>query len=150
MLKTTLRRSLCYAAGSTLSLALLAGSAFAQDRDDHRRDRDDDHRGAQSRQHYDHPQYHFRTEDGERLASRYNDSAQWRDRRDRHEYYEGQRLEGDWQTRIRPVPQEYYRELPPPPPGYVFGYSDGYAVAYNPTTRIVADVIDLAAAATRR
>ena len=29
-------------------------------------------------------------------------------------------------------------------PAYVFGYMDGYAVAYNPTTQIIADVLDLA------
>jgi Ni/Co efflux regulator RcnB len=97
--------------------------------------------------HYDHPEYHFRTEDRDRLLSHYQDSQQWRDRRDRHEYYEGQRLEGDWETRVRPMPAEYTRELPPPPSGYVFGYSDGYAVAYNPTTHIVADAADLAATA---
>lgn len=132
-----------HAAGSMLCLTLLAGTALAQDRED-RRDGD-----ARSHQHHDHPAYHFRTEDRERMYSHYHDADQWRDRRDRHEYYEGQRLEGDWQTRMQAVPPEYSRELPPPPPGYLFGYSDGYAVAYNPTTRIVADVIDLAAQAVR-
>lgn len=39
------------------------------------------------------------------------------------------------------------RELPPPPPGYQVGYLDGYAVAYNPTTQIIADVLDLATVA---
>ena len=41
----------------------------------------------------------------------------------------------------------YYRDMPPPPPGYRFGYYDGYVVAYNPTTQIVADVLDLVGAA---
>ena len=134
--------------GATLSLVLLSSSALAQDHDDHDRDHHD--RDDRARQHYDHPAYHFRTEDRDRMYAHYRDADRWRDRRDRHEYYEGQRLEGDWRSRMRPIPAQYYRELPPPPPGYRFGYSDGYAVAYNPTTRIVADVIDLAAAGAGR
>jgi hypothetical protein len=45
---------------------------------------------------------------------------------------------------MRPVPAAVIRELAPPPPGYVFGYIDGYCVVYNPTTLLIADVIDLA------
>jgi len=48
---------------------------------------------------------------------------------------------------IQAVPQAYYQGVPPPPPGYRYGYSDGYVVAYDPTTRIVADVLDLVGAA---
>ena len=44
---------------------------------------------------------------------------------------------------IQPVPPAYYAGMPPPPPGYGYGYYDGYVVAYNPTTRIIADAIDL-------
>jgi hypothetical protein len=40
--------------------------------------------------------------------------------------------------------------VPPPPPGYQYGYYDGYVVAYDPTTRIIADVLDLVTAATVR
>lgn len=47
---------------------------------------------------------------------------------------------------IRPVPQSYWRGMPPPPSGYQYGYYDGYMVAYNPTTRIIADVMDLVTA----
>lgn len=47
---------------------------------------------------------------------------------------------------IRPVPQSYWRGMPPPPPGYQYGYYDGYMVAYDPTTRIIADVMDLVTA----
>ena len=42
------------------------------------------------------------------------------------------------------------RTLPPPPPGYRLGYYDGYVVAYDPTTQIVADVLDLVNAAVNR
>ncbi|MEO8126977.1 MAG: hypothetical protein ABJF23_08970 [Bryobacteraceae bacterium] len=51
---------------------------------------------------------------------------------------------------MRAVPPAYYRDVPPPPPGYRFGYYDGYVVAYDPTTQIVADVLDLVGAAMRR
>ncbi|MEG9432483.1 hypothetical protein [Terriglobus sp. ADX1] len=47
---------------------------------------------------------------------------------------------------IRPVPSSYWRGMPPPPAGYQYGYYDGYMVAYNPTTRIIADVMDLVTA----
>ncbi len=50
-------------------------------------------------------------------------------------------------VRLKSVPTSYYRNLPPPPPGYRFGYYDGYVVAYDPTTQIVADVLDLVNAA---
>lgn len=96
--------------------------------------------------HYKHPGYHFRDDDVVYFRGYYPDAERYRYLRDRQRYYEGEMLEGDWREHIRPVPVVIVRELPPPPPGYVFGYSDGYAVAYNPTTRIIADVIDLAGA----
>jgi len=43
---------------------------------------------------------------------------------------------------LQAVPLGYYRDVPPPA-GYQYGYSNGYVVAYNPTTRIIADVLDL-------
>jgi hypothetical protein len=49
---------------------------------------------------------------------------------------------------MQPVPRTYWvGVVAPPPPGYLYGYAGGYVVAYNPTTRIVADVIDIVAAA---
>ncbi len=48
---------------------------------------------------------------------------------------------------IQAVPRSQWQEIPPPPPGYQYGYYDGYVVAYDPTTRIVADVLDLVNAA---
>jgi hypothetical protein len=51
---------------------------------------------------------------------------------------------------IRTVPQSYWVGALPPPPGYQYGYYGGYVVAYDPTTRIVADVLDLVVKATVR
>lgn len=99
--------------------------------------------------HYKHPGYRFSDEDRVYFRQYYPDAERYRYLRDRERYFEGERLEGDWREHFRPIPVVVYRELPPPPLGYVFGYSDGYAVAYNPTTRIIADVIDLAGAVSR-
>ena len=49
---------------------------------------------------------------------------------------------------IQAVPESYWVGAPPPPPGYQYGYYGGYVVAYNPTTRIVGDVLDLVGAMT--
>ena len=51
---------------------------------------------------------------------------------------------------IRMVPQSYWVGALPPHPGYPYGYYGGYVVAYDPTTRIVADVLDWLVKATVR
>ena len=45
--------------------------------------------------------------------------------------------------RLKVVPEEYSRNVPPPPPGYRFGYYNGMVYAYNPTTGVVADAVDV-------
>ncbi len=59
----------------------------------------------------------------------------------RPHFERGQRAPDNY--RFKPVPASYYRHATPPPPGYQYGYYDGYVVAYDPTTRIIADVLDL-------
>jgi Ni/Co efflux regulator RcnB len=141
--------------------------ALDHDHDDHGRHghdgdderRGDDHHNFEDRDegpgehgrghaygHYKHEDYRFRDQDRAYFRDYYADADRYRNLRDRQRYYEGARLEGDWRQHFRPIPVVVVRQLPPPPPGYVFGYSDGYAVAYNPTTRVIADVIDLAGA----
>jgi hypothetical protein len=93
--------------------------------------------------------YHFRQEDAPRLRQQYSQIDRV-DRSRRPRYSAGQRLPEGWNQRIRPVPTSVYGQLAPPPPGYRMGYIDGYAVAYNPTTQIIADVLDLVATATGR
>jgi hypothetical protein len=52
---------------------------------------------------------------------------------------------------VRYVPRTYWvGAVPPPPPGYRYGYAGGYVVAYNPTTRMIADVMDLIGTAATR
>jgi Ni/Co efflux regulator RcnB len=102
--------------------------------DDHRNDRHDDWR--------------FRQDDRNHFYSHYrNDADRWRGRR-RPVFVRGQAIPPNY--RVQVVPQSYWQGAPPPPPGYQYGYYDGYVVAYNPTTRIIADVLDLVTAAATR
>jgi hypothetical protein len=42
-----------------------------------------------------------------------------------------------------PVPPHLLGYLPPPPPGYVIGYFDGYCVVYDPVTFTILSFVDL-------
>jgi hypothetical protein len=92
--------------------------------------------------------YHFQGDDRGRFYSHYrSDADQWRGRR-RPVFVTGRAVPREYV--IRTVPQSYWVGAPPPPPGYQYGYYGGYVVAYNPATRIVADVLDLVGAVTSR
>ena len=92
--------------------------------------------------------FRFRDEDRGRFYAHYRgDADRWRGRR-RPTFAPGQYIPQGYVVRV--VPQTYWVGAPPPPPGYQYGYYDGYVVAYNPTSRIIADVIDLVGAATGR
>jgi len=92
--------------------------------------------------------YHFQGEDRGRFYAHYrSDADQWRYRR-RPVFVTGRVVPREYV--IQAVPQSYWVSEPPPPPGYQYGYYGGYVVAYNPTTRIVADVLDLVAASASR
>jgi len=150
-------------------LAFAVGTgAYAQDHhDDHRNDqRYDDHRNEQRYDDHrnDHRyddlrndrgydrhddrgrDFHFDNSYRDRFARHYRgDADHWRSRRDRVRFTRGQRIPMGY--RIQPVPVTYYRGAPPPPPGYRYGYYEGYVVAYDPTTRVIGDVLDLVGAA---
>jgi Ni/Co efflux regulator RcnB len=135
------------------ALAVFAGTTVAQDRprDDRGRPEDQKQRGDDRDHHNEgRADYHFRTEDRDHFSPHYQkDIKQWRQHPDRrHNFRAGERLPSG--VRLKSVPTSYYRTLPPPPPGYRLGYYDGYVVAYNPTTQIVADVLDLVSAAVNR
>jgi hypothetical protein len=76
-----------------------------------------------------------------------SDAMRWRGRRNRPRFYRGMAIPRGYV--IQQVPPGYWQGGPPPPPGYQYGYYDGYVVAYDPTTRIVADVLDIAASLVR-
>jgi hypothetical protein len=44
---------------------------------------------------------------------------------------------------FRPVPPHLLGYLPPPPPGYVIGYFDGYCVVYDPISFTILSFVDL-------
>ena len=108
---------------------------------------DDDHMHSGQAKRY-REDYHFHNDDRGRFYAHYrSDADQWRYRR-RPVFVTGRVVPREYV--IQPVPQTYWVSQPPPPPGYQYGYYGGYVVAYNPTTRIVADVLDLVAAAASR
>jgi hypothetical protein len=45
-----------------------------------------------------------------------------------------------WERKIEPIPVVVERQLVPLPPGYRRGVVDGYAVVYDPGTRVILDV----------
>jgi Ni/Co efflux regulator RcnB len=87
-------------------------------------------------------EYHFRDGDRAKLREHY-DHIERVDTTHRGRYVAGAHLPADFRKHLRPVPKAVVQELPPPPPGYVFGYIEGYCVVYDPATLLVAGVIDL-------
>jgi Ni/Co efflux regulator RcnB len=92
--------------------------------------------------------FHFRDQDKQQLQSHYkSDVNRYHAHPEgRPQFSRGQRAPDN--VRFQPVPSSYRRGMPAPPSGYQYGYSNGYVVAYNPTTRIIGDAIDLVDAAT--
>jgi hypothetical protein len=92
--------------------------------------------------------YRFQSDDRDRFYAHYRgDADQWRGRR-RPVFVTGRAIPREYV--VRTVPQSYWVGAPPPPPGYQYGYYGGYVVAYDPTTRVIGDVLDLVGAMTSR
>jgi hypothetical protein len=87
-------------------------------------------------------QRYFRDDNRGAFYSHYRrDADRWRSHQ-RPVFVPGQALGRGYA--LRPVPRSVWvNVVAPPPPGYQYGYYGGYIVAYNPATRIVADVLDL-------
>ena len=85
---------------------------------------------------------YFRSEDRDRFYSQYHrDAEHWRDHK-RPEFVPGHYIGREYA--VWPVPRSVWAStIAPPPPGYQYGYYGGYVVAYSPTTRMIADVLDL-------
>lgn len=92
--------------------------------------------------------FQFHDQDRNQFQGHYQkDVRKWQKHPQGRPHFErGQRVPDGY--RFQPVPRSYYAT--PPPPGYQYGYYNGYIVAYSPTTRVIADVIDLVGAATSR
>ena len=88
----------------------------------------------------------FREEDRPKFYSHYrSDADRWKGKK-RPIFVAGQPVPLGYV--VQAVPQSYWVGVQAPPPGYQYGYCGGYAVIYNPTTRVIADVMDLIGAAT--
>lgn len=143
--------------GWMLAAALTMGASamVAQRYDDHHNGRHDNgnHNGWNNNNNHgnNYRDYHFGNNDRNRWASHYSSDIRryQRNPRLRHNYdfRRGGRIPAG--VRFRAVPSSYYRGMAPLPPGYRYGYYDGYVVAYDPTTQIIADVMDLVASAAR-
>jgi hypothetical protein len=92
--------------------------------------------------------FHFHSEDRGKFYAHYrSDADHWRGKK-RPVFVSGRPIPTAYV--VRPVPKSYWVGAPPPPPGYQYGYYGGYVVAYDPTTRMVADVLDLVGTALSR
>jgi hypothetical protein len=86
----------------------------------------------------------FTPSDRGHLAPHYQaDAARWARRSDRPHLEAGHAILKTCD--IQPVPRAYWGGAAPPA-DYAYGYCDGYVLSYNPTTRIIADVLDLTVA----
>ena len=111
--------------------------------------------GARAKDHDDHGRKHWRDDDDDRDRHRRYSESCFRDEhmrvirgyyRERElppglakKYYRTGQLPPGWERRVQPFPYEVERSLPPVPPGCARGYVDGYAVVYEPRTRVVFD-----------
>jgi hypothetical protein len=119
-------------------LILGSSAAYAQERHEHKWDRDhpvfDDHEREVVRGwwggHRDHPLIGFRVED--RLP------ADWEPR-----LQVGFVLDTGWRHRLHPVPVDLYGELPPPPPHFHYYVLGGHIVLVDQRDWHVADVINI-------
>jgi hypothetical protein len=107
---------------------------------------DNSHHNAQGNGYYNSQEFRFHEDDRRHFEPHYQkDVDHWRhSSHNRPQFVRGQRIPTSYH--FQPVPHSYYAEVPPPPPGYQYGYYDGYVVAYDPTTRVIADVLDLVGA----
>ena len=92
--------------------------------------------------------WRFRGDEREHFRGYYEQDARRWQRRHRPNFYAGYAIPRTYV--VQTVPPAYYSGLQPPPPGYRYGYYEGYVVAYNPTTRVIADVVDLVGALSGR
>ena len=143
-------------ASFTLAAVLLGSASIAMAQPGHgmpppgqvrRDDRRDDYRGHGGPQ--GRPDFHFDQNYRDRFAQHYRrDAMRWQNNRRRPNFTPGYVIPRSYA--IRPVPRAFWNGMTPPPPGYQYGYYDGYVVAYNPTTRIIADVLDIVSGMTNR
>lgn len=135
-LKTALKTSaLALAAASSLGWASLSQAQQPGPPPGPGMEHRDDHGGDRH--------YQFRDADREKLRKHYNGDLKRVDRGHRPDFREGQPVPQEFRGRIKQVPQNVRRDLPPPPRGYQMGYYDGYTVVYDPVSFTILQVLDI-------
>ncbi|ADV84054.1 hypothetical protein [Terriglobus saanensis] len=122
-----------------LAAAIVTVGIAGASAQDHGHDQGQNHGPQQQQQNF-----HFNDQARQQFQQHYkgdvNKYQAHPDQRKRPNFSAGQQIPRGYA--IRAVPRSYYGNVPPPR-GYQYGYYNGYVVAYNPTTRIIADVLDL-------
>lgn len=91
-----------------------------------------------------HPAYHFSTKHHTQLQKHYRTNhPQERNMHHHWTWHRGARMPEGWQSGVQPLPQEDIVLLPAPPPGYVFGLYDGWAIVYDPNTGLVLEAVSV-------
>lgn len=87
--------------------------------------------------------YDFRDADRDQLRRHYDGDLKRIDRNHRPDFHAGQPVPSAYRGKIKPLPQNVRRDLPPPPRGYQMGYYGGYAVVYDPVSFTILQVMDI-------
>lgn len=89
------------------------------------------------------PPYNWRPGDNDRMRRYYRRNFGYINRGRRPVFVIGGYISFGDRGYFRPVPPHLLAYLPPPPPGYVIGYFDGYTVVYDPVTFEILSFVDL-------
>jgi hypothetical protein len=89
------------------------------------------------------PPYHWRPNDRDYLRRYYRRNLVYINRSRRPVFIIGAYIPFGSRGYFTPLPPNLLGYLPPPPPGYVIGYYDGYCVVYDPVTFTILNVVDL-------
>ena len=89
------------------------------------------------------PPYQWRPSDRDYLHRYYSRNLGYINRRGRPVWAVGGFISYGQISYLTPLPPQLYGYLPPPPPGYMMGYFQGYVVVYDPRTGFIVNVIDL-------
>jgi Ni/Co efflux regulator RcnB len=96
---------------------------------------------AQQQHQAAHPTYHFRSGDKAKLHTHYHAAHPQPASHPHWAWHRGVNLPQGWQGQIEPLPQADIALLAPPPPGYEFGYFNGWAIVYDPNTGVILDAV---------
>jgi hypothetical protein len=89
------------------------------------------------------PPYNWRPNDRDYLRRYYRRNFGYINRSRRPVFIIGGYIPFGDRGYFRPLPAHLLGYLPPPPPGYVIGYFDGYCVVYDPVTFTILSIADL-------